>query len=233
MAEITLHADTGRPTGSRASGRLRAEGKVPGVIYGLGKEPQPVAVAWRDLRHALTGEAGLNALIDLHVDGASGDLVMVKEMQRHPVRRDVLHVDFLRVSRDQEITVEVPIVLHGEATKVLQNDGVVDHVLYHLGISAKPSDIPNEVAIDISELEIGDAIRIGDLRLPAGVTTDSDPEDAIVTASVAQEADLGEVPEAAEGEEAEGVEGEAAEGEGGEEAEAAGGESPSAEGGPE
>jgi large subunit ribosomal protein L25 len=215
MAEITLQAVTGRTTGSRASGRLRGEGKVPAVVYGLGQEPRSVSVVWRELRQVLTGEAGLNALIDLHIDGATGDLVMVKEMQRHPVRRDVLHVDFLRVSRDQAITVEVPIVLHGEADDVTSNDGVVDHVLYHLAISAKPADIPNEIAVDISGLQIGDAIRVGDLVLPAGVTTDADLEDAIVTASIAVAADLGEVEEAEEAEEAEG--GEA----GAEEAEAA------------
>jgi large subunit ribosomal protein L25 len=215
MAEITLQADTGRTTGSRSSGRLRAEGKVPGVVYGLGADPQSVSVAWRDLRAVLTGEAGMNALIDLHIDGASGDLVIVKEMQRHPVRRDVLHVDFLRVSRDQLISVEVPVVLHGEAHDVTSNDGVVDHVLYNLVISAKPADIPNEIAIDISGLQIGDAIRVGDLQLPAGVTTDADPEDAIVMASVAVDADLGEAPEAeaAEGEEAEGEGAEAGEAE--------------------
>lgn len=207
MAEITLQADTGRPTGSRASGRLRAQGKVPGVVYGLGRDPQPVAVVWRDLRHALVGDAGMNALIDLQVDGTS-ELVIVKELQRHPVRRDVLHVDFLRVSRDQAITVEVPVVLTGEAQQVAQQDGVVDQVLFALAISAKPADIPNELTVDITDLEVGGAIRVGDLQLPAGVTTDVDTEEAIVTASVAQVADLGE-GEAAEGEEAEG---EAAEG---------------------
>ena len=207
MAEITLHADTGRPTGSRASGRLRAEGKVPGTVYGLAKDPASVSVVWRDLRHVLTGEAGLNALIDLEI-GGSTELVIVKEMQRHPVRRDVLHVDFLRVSRDQEITVEVPVVLHGEATEVLTHDGQVDQALYHLAISAKPADIPNEIGIDISGLKIGEAIRVGDVELPPGVTTDADPEDAIVSASVAQEADLGEIAEVEEAEEgAEGEEG--------------------------
>lgn len=212
MAEITLHADTGRPTGSRASGRLRAEGKVPGVVYGLGRDPQPVAVIWRDLRHVLTGEAGLNALIDLEIGGQS-DLVIVKSMQRHPVRRDVLHVDFLRVSRDQEITVEVPVVLHGEAHQVALHDGQVDHHLFHLAISAKPADIPNEIVVDISELDVGDAIRVGDLQLPNGVTTDVDPDEAIVSASVSQDADLGEAPEAAEAEA--GAEGEAASGDAG------------------
>ena len=78
MAEITLQATTGRTTGSRASGRLRAEGKVPGVVYGLGQEPQAISVVWRELRAALTGEAGLNALIDIHIDGAAADQVMVK-----------------------------------------------------------------------------------------------------------------------------------------------------------
>jgi large subunit ribosomal protein L25 len=224
MAEITLQADTGRTTGSRPSGRLRAEGKVPGVVYGLGKDPQSVSVAWRELRVALTGEAGLNALIDLHVDGASGDLVMVKDLQRHPVRRDVLHVDFLRVSRDQAISVEVPIVLEGEAHEVTGNDGVVDHILYALTISAKPADIPNEISVDISGLQIGDAIRVGDLTLPSGVTTDVDPEDAVVTASVAQVVESPEEgDEGEEGAEGEGAEGEgAAEAEGGEPADAGG-----------
>ena len=213
MAEITLQAETGRTTGSRSSGRLRASGKVPATVYGLDKDPQSVAVQWRELRAALVTEAGFNALIDLHVDGAKGDLVIVKEFQRHPVRRDVLHVDFLRVDADVAITVEVPIVLHGEAHDVTSNDGQVDHVLYNLAIAAKPADIPNEIAVDISGLQIGDSIRVGDLQLPSGVTTEVDPEDAIVTASVSQEADLGEV-EPVEGEEGEGAEGEAAAAEG-------------------
>lgn len=225
MAEITLQAETGRTTGSRSSGRLRASGKVPATVYGMGKDPQSVAVVWRELRAALVTDAGLNALIDLHVDGAKGDLVIVKEMQRHPVRRDVLHVDFLRVDADVAVTVEVPIVLHGEAHDVTSNDGQVDQALYHLGVNAKPADIPNEISIDISGLQLGDAIRIGDLQLPPGVTTDADPEDAIVTASAAQEADLGEEPEGdAEGEGADGEDGEAAEGEGGEAAD--GGDAP-------
>jgi len=226
MAEITLQAETGRTTGSRSSGRLRASGKVPATVYGMGKDPQSVAVQWRELRAALVTEAGFNALIDLHVDGAKGDLVIVKDLQRHPVRRDVLHVDFLRVDADVAVTVEVPIVLHGDAHAVTSNDGQVDQVLYHLAINAKPADIPNEISVDISAMKLGDAIRIGDLALPAGATTDADPEEPIVMASAAQEADLGEDVEAEEGAEGEG--GETAEGEGGETAAGgdAGGDAP-------
>ena len=223
MAEITVQATTGRPTGSRASGRLRAEGKVPGTVYGLGKDPQSVAVVWRELRAALVTDAGTNALIDLHVDGAKGDLVIVKELQRHPVRRDVLHVDFLRVDADELIAMEIPIVLEGEATAVTLADGVVDQALHHLGVLSKPGDIPNEFVIDISGMQLGDVIRVGDLPLPAGVTTEADPEMAVVTSGVAA-VDLPEEGEDAEGEGAEGEGGETAEGEGGESAE--GGDAP-------
>lgn len=211
MAEITVTADTGRPTGSRASGRLRAEGRVPGVVYGLGKDPVPVAVPWKQLRQALVGEAGMNALIDLEIAGDT-ELVMVKELQRHPVRRDVLHVDFLRVSRDQELTVDVPIVLVGEATAVLKAGGVVDQSMHALTLQSKPQSIPNELTVDISELQMGDTVRVSDLTLPAGVSTHVDAEEPVVSTSAS--AEVGEVPgeateEAAEEEAAEGGEGEA------------------------
>jgi large subunit ribosomal protein L25 len=192
MAEITLAAATGRPTGSRASGRLRAAGKVPATVYGLGNDPVAVAVDWRDLRHALTGEAGLNALINLEVDGHASELTIVKEMQRHPIKRSVLHVDFLRVSRDVAIEVDVPIVLIGEAEDVMRNEGVIEQVLFNLTISAKPGAIPNEINVDVSGLHIGDSVRIGDLSLPSGAEAVGDPEDPVVLAVGAQvsEADL-------------------------------------------
>lgn len=200
MAEITLKATTGRELGTGPAKRLRAEGKIPGVVYGLDADPIPVTVDWKPLREALITEAGLNALIDLDIDGDVA-LTIVKELQRHPIRGNVLHIDFLRVSADAEITVDVPIVLTGEAKAVESDNGVVDQVLTSLAISAKPADIPNEISVDISGLSVGDAVRVGDLTLPAGVTTDVDPEDAIVMAAHGDTAP------------AEGAEGEAAEGE--------------------
>ena len=211
MAEITLKAETGRALGSGPSKRIRAEGKVPGVVYGMGKDPIALVVEWKPLREALTTEAGLNALIDLEVDGST-DLTIVKDMQRHPIRGDVLHIDFLRVDADAEITVDVPIVLEGEAKAVNDENGAVDHILFTIAINAKPADIPNELTVDISGLVIGEAIRVADLSLPAGVSTDVDPEEPVVTASH----QIVEEPEPVEG--AEGAEGEGAEGE-----EAAGG----------
>lgn len=210
MAEITLPAHTGRPTGSRPSNRLRAEGKVPATVYGLGGDSVTVSVEWRDLRHALTTEAGMNALINLQIDEQATELTIVKELQRHPIKRSVLHIDFLRVSRDVAIEVEVPIVLVGEAEQVTRDGGTVDQALFHLTISAKPGSIPNELTVDISGLTIGDAVRVGDITLPEGVETEVDAEEPVVIGSAPQAEEVVEVPE---GEEGEAAEGEAAEGE--------------------
>ncbi len=183
MAEINLKVETGRELGTGPAKRIRAEGKIPGVVYGLEAEPIPVTVEWKPLREALTTEAGLNALINLDVDGTVA-LTIVKELQRHPIKGSVIHLDFLRVSADAEISVDVPVVLHGEAEKVERQDGTVDHLLFTLTVNAKPADIPNEITVDISDLELGDAIRVGDLTLPAGVTTDVDPEETVVNAQI-------------------------------------------------
>ena len=184
--DVTLTAETGRALGSRSSRRLLREGKVPGVVYGLDQDTVSVAVAWPDLRTALTPEAGLNALITLEVDGAE-DLTIIKDLQRDPVRRDVVHVDFLRVSRDVEILVDVPIVLEGEAEKVERDDGTVAHLLFTLAVYAKPGAIPNELVVDVSDMEIGDAIRVGDLTLPTGARTEVDEEEVIATAQISKE----------------------------------------------
>ncbi|HRA33586.1 MAG TPA: 50S ribosomal protein L25 [Acidimicrobiales bacterium] len=180
MAEITLKASTGLETGSGPSKRLRVDGKVPGVVYGLGVDPVAVTVEWRPFRETLITDAGLNVLIDLDIDG-DVSLCMVKELQRHPIRGNVLHVDFLRVSRDAAITVEVPIVLAGEAREVEMANGTIDQLLHALTMSAKPADIPNEIVVDISGLRVGDHVSVGDLNLPAGATTDIDVDDMVVT----------------------------------------------------
>src|SRR5262245_21183796 len=134
MAEITsLKAETGRVLGSAASRRLRAQGKVPAVVYGAGVEPTSVAVEWRELRLALTTDKGLNAVIELDIDGDSHPTI-VKDMQRHLVRRDILHVDFLVVERNKPVDADVPIQLEGEAEKVLQQQGVVEQTLHLLTI---------------------------------------------------------------------------------------------------
>ncbi|HYI63096.1 MAG TPA: 50S ribosomal protein L25 [Acidimicrobiales bacterium] len=201
MAEITLTATTGRPTGSRSSNRLRAEGKVPAVVYGLGREPLAVTVEWRSLRAALITDAGVNALIDLEIEGeGEAQLSIIKDMQRHPIRRSVDHVDFLLIRRDREITVDVPIVLEGEAEQVMHEQGMIEHLMQALSINAKPGSIPDQLTYDISGMAVGDTITVADLDLPAGVSTDVDPEEAVASAQVSRAAIESEAIEAADAE---------------------------------
>ena len=175
MATNLLTAEIGRPRGTRPSRRLRRTGRVPAVVYGLGENPLAVSVDRADLRGALSTDAGLNALITLDVDGDQ-QLSIVKDLQRHPVRRDVLHVDFLRIDPDEEVEVDVPLVLVGEAKKVTQASGMVDQVMHQVPLRAKPSEIPTEVTADVSDLEVGSSLRVSDIGLPAGVTPAGDPD---------------------------------------------------------
>ena len=141
MAEVVLAAEVGRPTGSRAVRRLRREGKIPGVIYGHGTDPLPVAVVARELRVALNSEAGANQLLSLDT-GSGTYLTLAREMQRHPVAQTVTHVDFVIVRRDEVISADVPIVLVGEAIEVHHGDGLVDQQMFTLPINALPTAIP-------------------------------------------------------------------------------------------
>jgi large subunit ribosomal protein L25 len=176
---ITLTAETGRTAGSRPSGRMRNDGLVPAVVYGLGRDAVSVAVPWSDLRKALNTEAGLNVLITLEVDGKK-DLAIVKDLQRHPVRRNVVHVDFLRVDPDALVTVEIPIVLVGEAKKVEDSRGIVDQPLHTLTVKARPTAIPSHLDLDISDLDVGDSITVESIVLPEGVECDVDPSVQLV-----------------------------------------------------
>ena len=219
MSEVTLKAAPGREPGSRAAGRLRVVGQIPAVVYGHGITPVPVSVDWRELRAALTTDAGANALINLEV-GSDQHLAVVRDMQRHPIRHDVLHIDFQVVSRDEVISMDVPVVLHGENDTIEKTDGAtIEQQMHSLEIKSKPGNIPNEISVDISGLEIGSAIRVGDLTLPTGVETDVDPDETVVSVMIVQV----ELPEPGEGEEGEAIEGE--------DGEAAEGDASTAEGG--
>jgi large subunit ribosomal protein L25 len=227
-SEVRLTASPRTPSGSRGAGRLRREGLVPAVVYGHGADPTSVSVVRRELRAALSTEAGSNALLDLEV-GGEAVLALVKDMQRDAVRNEVTHVDFIRVSRDEAVVVEVPIHFEGEANEVTVGGGTLDQQLFNLTVTAKPGDIPSGIIVDVSNMTIGDSVRVGDLSLPAGVTTDVDPEEPVAVAQVsqaAQEAEALDIEAAAaleaEGEAPEGAEAAAADEAGGDEAATAG-----------
>lgn len=214
MAEIRLTVQTGRTRGSRPSNRLRAQGMIPGVVYGQGIDPEPVSVGWHELRAALTTDAGLNALLDLDMGGDT-KLAIVKDIQRHPVRQTVHHVDFVLIDRDVELSVDVPILVEGEALQVTRENGMVDQTLFSLTVSARPEHIPNDFVVDITDLTLGEAIRVSDIVLPEGVSTEIDPEEPVVVTSITR----AEEEEVTEEEGEEGAEGEGdEEGAGGEKA---------------
>ena len=190
-------------------------------------DPVSISVAGRDLRAALMTDSGLNALLELQLDGEK-HLAMAKQIQRHPVRSTVIHVDFLIVSRDEVVSAEVAVNLVGEATELHRAQGVVDQSVFTLTVHATPDKIPHQIDIDISELNIGDTIRVSDLTLPEGVSIDLDPEFSLVVGQPPQvsEADLVTEEETAEGEAAEAAAAEAAEGA---EGEAGAGDQPAGE----
>lgn len=183
MSDTVLVAETGRPTGSSASRRLRGEGKIPAVVYGLGMDPVSVTVDRRALRQALSGPAGMNTVLDLTVDGTVYHAI-VKELQRHPVRRNVNHVDFIQINLSEEITVSVPLRLEGEAAEVAANNGLVDPAVDSIEVVTTPRLIPDEIVVDISSMTMDTVIRLSDIELPEGVTATGDPDSPVVTVLV-------------------------------------------------
>jgi large subunit ribosomal protein L25 len=180
-------------------------------------------VVARDLRAALSTDAGLNAVLSLEV-GGDKFLTLARELQRHPVRGSVTHVDFQIVDPNREVTAEVPITLTGEALELHRADGVLEQQMFSLTIKSRPADIPAHLEVDITDLVIGSAVRVSDIALPPNVITEVDPE-SIVAAGQPPRVQALEEGEAAEGEAAEGEAGAAEGAAAGEATAEAGGES--------
>jgi large subunit ribosomal protein L25 len=206
MEEVTLVAEVGRPTGKSASRKARREGKVPAIVYGLGSDPQPVAVPGRDLQHILSGPTGANTLINLEMSG-NWELVLARQLQRHPVRHTLLHVDLIRVRRDVAVSAEVPLHMVGEAAGV-KDGGLLEQSIFTLSIEAKPGDLPAAIAVDVSMLAIGDQLTVADVTLPRGVVTIQEPSELVAQVTQPRGLALPEEIEAAEAAEAEAAAGE-------------------------
>ena len=148
-------------------------------MYGHGTDPKAVSVEARALRLALNTEAGVNALINLEVEGTK-HLALARDIQRHPVRNTVSHVDFQVVSRTETIIADIPINFIGEALLVTKNGGLVEHVVTSLSVTATPSTLPSSLELDISELVLEGALRVKDIKLPKGVTANIDGEEPVI-----------------------------------------------------
>jgi large subunit ribosomal protein L25 len=219
--------------GSRASRRLRRDGYVPGVVYGIGGECVSFKVDARSVRSVLSEG---HALFDVQLDGGERQPVIVKEQQRDPVRGRLVHLDLLKVRLDETIQSTVPLELEGvEDAPGVKEGGVLEHVTRELQIEALPTDIPDKIVADVSALGIAETMMLSSVSAPAGVTLLGEVEE-IVVATVTAPSEILEEEEAIE-EEAElvGEEGEVPEGEAPEEGEEkpAEGEGEAAEGGGE
>jgi large subunit ribosomal protein L25 len=177
--ERKLKANPRDAAGKGAARKLRATGQVPGVVYGHGMEPVPVAVDGRELYHVLHTDAGSNVLIDLAV-GSDRHLTLAREIQRDHVRGQFLHVDFLAVRRDEKIHVEVPVELVGESHGVKEG-GVVEHHLWEIRVQCLPGDVPERIEGDITKLGIGESLKVGELTLPPGIEVLTDADETVVS----------------------------------------------------
>lgn len=212
MAENALVAELRDATGKGVARKLRAAGRIPAVLYGKGAESKAISVDPSALQRLLrSGGAGMNTLIELSVDGTTRT-VLVKELQRDPVRGRPLHTDFYLVDLDEKVEVSVPIHLVGKAPGV-ELGGILDHPLREIELECLPRAIPESVSVDVSALDVGDSIHVRDLELPEGASVRTDGNlavasviaPAVVEEPVVEEAEEGEEA-VAEGEEAEGAE---------------------------
>ena len=221
--EINLKVQPRSETGKGPARRARASGLVPGVLYGPQLDPVPLYVESKELHRVLATEAGLNVLINLQVDSKTKYLTIIKELQKNPIRGDLLHADFVKIDRDVKLQADVPVHLIGESHGVKEG-GVVEHHLWELKVEALPTDVPPAIEVDITPLGIGEHVRVSDIPTMKGVEVLTPIEEIIVSVVEPQVIQL---PEDIAAEEAAAAEAEAAAEAGEEGAEGEEGQAPS------
>jgi large subunit ribosomal protein L25 len=205
---VTLKVQARESRGSAASRRLRANGLIPGVLYGDGGESHPFCIEERELRRVLTGDHGLHAILDVVLDGSQkAHHAVLKEYQLHPTRPRLLHIDLQEVRLDQAIHSQVVVEIVGESEGVKEG-GVLSQVTREVNVEALPMEVPDRLELDVSRMVIGDAMRVSDLRIPQGVKLLDDSETVLVTVTpptkieepevVEEELEEGELPEGEE-----------------------------------
>lgn len=182
--EITLDVKPRSEKGKGPTGRYRAAGLVPAVFYGPSVEPVALLVDAKQMSQALHTEAGGNVLINLKIDGKSR-LTVPREVQRHPIRGTILHVDFVNVARDQVISAHVPLHLVGESHGVKEG-GVLDQHLHEIQVEAVPANVPAALELDVSQMGIGDTLHVSDLQAGDGVTVMNSQEEVVVAVTEAR-----------------------------------------------
>jgi large subunit ribosomal protein L25 len=181
MKTIELNVEKRSTIGKNEARRSRAEGRIPGVVYGAGKPNVSISVGRKELADRFREGAGENAIFLLKLAGSDQSRhAMIRELQRHPVSRKPVHIDFVRVLMDVKVTVRVPIEVIGIAKGVKTDQGILDVVTREIEIECLPGNIPAHIAVDVTELAIGDAIRVAELPALEGVTVVDNPEKVVL-----------------------------------------------------
>jgi large subunit ribosomal protein L25 len=215
MATAELKARLRQERGKGFAKRTRRDGNLPGILYGEGNAPVALEVSFKDFYHVTHTRAGSNVILDLEIEGLDrGECkAIIREVQYHPVRRNVLHVDFQEISMTKKVHVSIPVEIVGESVGVKTKGGVLELLHREVEVRCLPADIPESIRIDVADLDIGDSLQVKDLTFEAGEIID-EPEMTVVTIvapTVIEEKPKVEEEVAVEGEEAK--EGEAAEAE--------------------
>lgn len=182
MQQFEISAETRVDQGKGASRRLRHAGKAPGIVYGGGKTPQPIQVNNNDMLLHLAHEAFYSHILTLNVDGAP-ERVVLKDLQRHPHKPIIMHVDWLRVDENKKLYMRVPLHFLNEniSAGVKTGGGVISHLMTELEIECLPKDLPEYIAVDVGDMDLGDTRHVSDLTLPEGVEASGDPDQAVVS----------------------------------------------------
>lgn len=186
MASATLSAETRTETGKGVARKLRAAGRVPGVVYGHGREPQALSLNARELDKLLGSIAAGSTVVELTLGNATTN-TLIREVQRHPFKKVILHVDFMELVAGEKVIVDIPLVFVGVPEGVRTGGGLLEQMMHSIEVNVDPSSIPNHVDVDVSQLVMGHSLHVRDLKLPEGVEVLTD-EDATVCAVIAPRA---------------------------------------------
>ncbi len=179
MKKVSLEAGIREKTGKGSSGRLRRRGYIPAILYGGKEAPQSLIVNIKDLKKALSTEAGENVIISLKV-GDKTRMVIVKDLQVDLIREDLLHVDLYQISLKERLKASVPIVVRGEAPGVKEG-GILQHRLREIEVECLPTEIPESIPIDVGDLRIGNSLHVKDLRVTGDIKILADGEESVVS----------------------------------------------------
>lgn len=186
MAITQFPATTRTVSGKGTARKMRAAGKIPAIIYGHGRAPQSLELDGHTFTRLLEKISYLTTVIELTVDGTMAR-TLIRELQRHPVKRDILHVDFQELVAGEKVTIRVPLKFVGTPEGVRTGGGILDETVRELHISVDPAEIPNHIDIDVSHLQVGKSLHVRDVKAPAGVTILDDPAGTICVCMIPKE----------------------------------------------